>query len=350
MKLKLLIPEATKRAISDYHQSLISSQETAGARVLAALGDAALKPVNSDHLLQALLRSKKPQIFAESEVVGDGSDWNAVELRLLGDISVAMDVTVFDDGKHSAPEVHTDPFNGTLLFTPGALLSASGMRIPADWNEVVQQNGALDAKAYEALYERRLLPVFQHIEAHCQASGHRGFLTIPGLGCGQFAGRFQGILGIALERALSGFLERHGKAFSCIKAVHYDPYSECQPSRRDIHGIQFIARPLLSAGGGKPQLCPPTDYEEAGDNFSDCRLFSLVAWDHVSWPGNDFFGGSRCTDDGVKAAATNSMEVLTGVAGNYSPLQNAYLPPPPFRTWGQLVSQTDIHFPPHTPE
>jgi len=42
-------------------------------------------------------------------------------------------------------------------------------------------------------------------------------------------------------------------------------------------------------------------------------------WDHVSWPGNDFYGGSRSTDDGVKAAATDSMAALTGVEGRYAP-------------------------------
>lgn len=345
MKPKILIPEETKRAISVYHEALTAGKQVAGARVLKAFVDEGLEISSPDHLLRALLRSKKPQIFAESEVAGDGSDWNAVELRLLGDISVAMDVTIFDDGRHSSPKVHSHPFDGTLIFTPGALLRASGNHVPADWAEVVQPNGTLDSEAYDSLYERRLLPVFQHIESHCRASGRKAFVTIPGLGCGQFAGRFQGTLGVAFERSLKAFLERHGGSFSHIKAVYYDPYSECQQSRQEIHGIQFMVRPLLLSNGGKPQLCQPSDYAETDEEFSDCRLFSLVAWDHVSWPGNDFFGGSRCTDDGVKAAATNSMEVLTGGVGTYSAQRHAFMPPAPFRTWGELVAQRDIKFP-----
>ena len=39
-------------------------------------------------------------------------------------------------------------------------------------------------------------------------------------------------------------------------------------------------------------------------------LFSVVAWDHVSWPGNDFYAGQRKTDDGVKAAATTAMQIV----------------------------------------
>jgi len=71
-------------------------------------------------------------------------------------------------------------------------------------------------------------------------------------------------------------------------------------------------------------------------------LFSIIAWDHVSWPGNDFFAGSRCTDDGVKAAATDSMAVFTGIDGHYDPQRGAYLPPPPFRTWGEVVEKNAL--------
>ena len=71
-------------------------------------------------------------------------------------------------------------------------------------------------------------------------------------------------------------------------------------------------------------------------------MFSIVAWDHVSWPGNDFYGGARCTDDGVKAAATNAMAVLTGVTGQYDQAQSAYLPPTPYRTWGEVVAANGL--------
>ena len=95
------------------------------------------------------------------------------------------------------------------------------------------------------------------------------------------------------------------------------PFSECSNAQLEIHGISLKVRPLLQGNLAKSQLCPPQAYAEVGDDFTGCLLFSMVAWDHVSWPGNDFFAGSRCTDDGVKAAATNSMAVLTGIEGRY---------------------------------
>ena len=43
------------------------------------------------------------------------------------------------------------------------------------------------------------------------------------------------------------------------------------------------------------------------------------------------------TDDGVKAAATNSMSVLTRVEGVYNSHLNKYQPPNSFPTWKDVV-------------
>jgi len=47
----------------------------------------------------------------------------------------------------------------------------------------------------------------------------------------------------------------------------------------------------------------------------------------------------------VKAAATDSMAVVTGVSGLYSEARSAYLPPEPYATWGELVREKGITFP-----
>lgn len=81
----------------------------------------------------------------------------------------------------------------------------------------------------------------------------------------------------------------------------------------------------------------PVDYEEPGDDFSGCTLYSIVVWDHVSRPGNDLFIGARATDDGVKAAVTSSMAALTGLEGHYDLKLGQYQPPQPYRTLGEVV-------------
>ena len=337
----ILVPEETWRRAEEYLASLRSGKEAPGKRLQDRISSTNLATMSIESFFGELSETRKPQVFAESDVYGDGRDWTLIELGLLGDVSVVVPVTIFDDGVHSRPSVHQTPFTGTLVYTPGALLRNGKGFEPADQARVVNADGQLCDEGYYDLYECRLLPVFQYVNA--QSSGDRpAFVTIPGLGCGQFAGAFEGTLGVRLERVLQRFLEKHGASFPNIKAVYFDPYSECGNARHEIHGISFFVRPFTRrTNGGKSQLCQPTDYEEASDDFSRCHLFSVVAWDHVSWPGNDFYLNCRCTDDGVKAAATNSMEVLTGVAGSYDESANKYLPSEPFigRQWKEVVEK-----------
>jgi hypothetical protein len=258
----IIIPEDTVARADAYLKALRVCRSQPGALLRDRLRGADLRVVTVQDLFGMLFDTKQPQIFAEMAVAGDGSDWSLTELGLLGDISVAVPVTIFDDGNHSAPTPHVPPFSGMLTQAATRLLDRARPRLRT---------------------VRRSLP----------RSTRR----------------------------------------------YFDPYIECENFRREIHGISFMVRPLKIPGNrAKSQLCRPVAYAEKGDDFSDCSLYSVVAWDHVSWPGNDFFGGSRATDDGVKAAATSSMSVLTGVAGEYDPARGRYQPPPPYSNWGAVVN------------
>jgi hypothetical protein len=207
--------------------------------------------------------------------------------------------------------------------------------------------GKIDPEAYYALYERRLLPGFIYANQVAGVQERAAFITIPGLGCGQFAGKFRGQLGNALRDTLVQFLENYAAYFPHIQAVYYDPYQECQNERLEIGHISFFVRPLAQGNAGKSQLCLPQAYQESGDDFSYCMLFSFVAWDHVSWPGNDFYRGARATDDGVKAAATSSMATITSVEGTYNPHTHTYDPPQGYRNWNELVLEAEIQIEVH---
>jgi hypothetical protein len=319
----------------------LASGANAGAFLKTGLKNANLTEMPVEEFIERLMRTKKPQIFAESAVAGDGTDWNQRELEILGDISIGVPVTIFDNGRHRDPEIHAEPLAGHLLFTPGALLRHGRGGTPADW-AVTGTDGKIDFTQFCGLYERRLLPVFAWADEVAAANGRKAFITIPGLGCGQFAGRFQGTLGLLLGQALRALLEKHGRAFPHLAAVYYDPYDEGENTRSEIHGIYFLVRPLMKGNAGKPQLCRPTAYAENPGEFAGCDLFSVVAWDHVSWPGNDFYGGSRATDDGVKAAATSSMEAMTGIRGFYDASRHQYQPPQPFSRWQELVETNQL--------
>ena len=342
MRHTILIPDATRIRARALLDDLRSREKRPGARLAARLAGTDLRDLTENSFLFSLIDTKVPRIFAESEVAGDGSDWTLDELRLLGDLSISVPVTVFDDGNHHRPTPHAHPFAGTLVFTPGALLRAGGGREPADWAEAVHADGTLSREGYFGLYERRLGAVFSHINAAAAASGLPAFVTVPGLGCGQFAGPFAGRLGRELGGVIERILEKHGAGWPHLRVVYFDPYAEGENRTRTIHGLSFRIRPLRKGNEGKSQLLPPPAYAEPGDDFSTCSFFSLVAWDHVSWPGNDFFAGARSTDDGVKAAATDSMAVLTGVPGRYDAASGAYLPPSPCSTWEDVVLENHL--------
>ena len=146
-----------------------------------------------------------------------------------------------------------------------------------------------------------------------------------------------------MQDVLKKLLTDYGSEFLNIKAVYFDPYNECQNFRSEINGISFLVRPSVVAGNQKKsQLSHPSVLADEDDDFSKCEIFSLVAWDHVSWPGNDFYIGSRATDDGVKAAATNSMAVITGVDGKYDKFKGKYEPPMQFKNWLEVVQKLEL--------
>jgi len=288
--------------------------------------------LSDEKFLELLVNTKRPQIFAESEVHENGNDWNATELSILGDVSIAVNVIIFDNGRHSLPDLHDKPFGGTLIYVPGALLRNDTGNTPVDWLNVATEN-EFDLSKYGSLYEKKLLPVFQYI--HNNSVERDAVVTVPGLGCGQFAGRFQGKMAACLKVALILFLEKYSEVLSNIKLVYFDPYGECDNETFEFNGISLHIRPLTKGNSDKPQLSHLGSYID--DVSEDLRLFSVVAWDHVSWPGNDFHLGSRTTDDGVKAAATDSMRVMTGIAGHYNHLSFTYDPTTRYTNWEKVV-------------
>jgi hypothetical protein len=339
---KVLMHDKTIIKVNAYLNELELKTIKPGSNLQQCIKNHVISELSIKEFIELIVRTKKPQIFAESVMYGNGSDWNLTELSILGDICFVVPVTVYDNGKHYHPKAHAAPFNATLLYTPGALLRNGQGCIPADWEEVTV-NDEVNFEAYYSLYERRLLPSFLHSNTIAESKNMKAVITIPGLGCGQFAGKFRGQLGNLLKDVLIKFLNNYSEQLSNIRAVYYDPYRECDNERHEINGISFLVRPFSKNNEEKSQLCNPQIYEENEDNFSNCDLFSFVAWDHVSWPGNDFYIGYRSTDDGVKAASTNSMAMMTGIEGNYNRKTNTYNPPENFKNWEHVVLNNNVH-------
>jgi hypothetical protein len=199
---------------------LLKAGTKAGEYLHHRLKDIDLDRITIPEFIELLVRTKRPQIFAEDAVYGNGLDWNQDELSILGDLGIVTPVTVYDNGKHRQPDLHEVPFAATLIFTPGTLLRNGNQITPVDWGEVTL-DGSIDSTGYYQLYERRLLPAFIYANDRAKQNGKQALVTIPGMGCGQFAGVFRGQLGTELRNTLVRFLQTHGRNFSHIKVVYY---------------------------------------------------------------------------------------------------------------------------------
>lgn len=323
--------------LTEFKESLANGKTQPGGNLKQAMGETSIQNLSTEQFLDLLLRTKEPCIFAESGVALNGKDWTKEEFSILGDVSIAVEVTVFDNGAWNRHEenfrVHEPPFSAHLLFVPGPLLSTP--RSP-DYDETVV-GGRLDYEKYAVLLKRRLIPLFHF--AHSQStSEEKAIITIPGIGCGAFGGKFGKEVSNFLQRAIGEILTQYKEKLQNIRCVVYVPYSG-ETSTEQVGSISYRIRPYMTHS--LPQLSKPISFQESGDDFSKLRLFKFVAWDHVSYPGNDFFRGSRYTDDGVAAAATDCMAKILGVEGTRT-RETDYEPPQGFDTWEDVVYKKKI--------
>lgn len=353
---QFLLSDLSYKKIESYLIDLQTKNQTPGAYLEKQLDAFDLSTIDMASFIDALIQTKKDRIFAESTQYGGDLNWNETELSLLGDISCAVNVKVFDNGSWKTPKVYPKPFDATLLFVPGALLKHDwSPDIKPDFDEVVK-DGQFNFNAFYKLYKRRLLPGLLHVNNQvAEEKGKKLMITIPGMGCGQFAGLFKdtpqgkgGIPGFPedsaesfihnqFQKVMERLLLKQGQKLQNIGAIWYDNFNKTA-STQSINGIDFLARPLSK--GGKPQLCMPQEY---GSKYANYHLVSFVAWDHVSLPGNDYWDGMRDTDDGVKAAATSSMSVLTGLDGYYDAAKHLYLcAAAPSKSWSRIKQKHQI--------
>lgn len=341
------ISSVTRGKLESYLATIKGDQSEMGANLKARLdkNQVDISGLDTQTLFHYLVNTKKHCIFAESAVLltkaggqENYTDWSPAEASILGDISINMPVSYFDNGVHSPRDpyfqIHGTPIKGNLCFVPGALLKNAATNICPDLDELKStETGQLDPVKLSALYERRLLPLLLQINNTAQQNTKRALVTIPGLGCGCFQGTYH-YVDILLQVALKDLLEKHGDKLSHIAGIHFDRYEAIRGIEGDqkdtIKNIHLHTRSFRTSPEKAAQL---DSLEKYGDNaeYIDCEHFCIVAWDHFSFPGNDFFAqNNRKTDDGVKAAATNSMLQLLpnnhGITGTYDPQDNKFKP------------------------
>lgn len=364
---EFIISAETAIQVDQYRRTLISGEEKPGKYFAEKLKGRDLTRMSNHEFLDLLIQTKKPAINAESEIKYDGSDWNQNEVRLLSNACCAVSVDIYDNGvwKNSEADVkkgipkqtiknHNEAFQGNLLFVPGVLLQHTSNTLPPDNADLLDKTTrALNVDKYEQLNEQRILAMLFHANEVAKAKGTKAFITIPGLGCGNFAGtlndRIDGPkreMREHFKNALIKILEKHGDKLKNIQGIYYDPKETklsdtgaiIQDEDRKINGIDFLVRPG-NRHPDKPQLCRPEEY---GTQYRNCEFFSVVAWDPVSFPGNEANKGERWTDDGVKAMATNAIAKILGISGNfYNNLTHTFLPQG-MTSWLPIINKNKI--------
>ena len=180
-----------------------------------------------------------------------------------------------------------------------------------------------DRGNYAAVLEERILPLFLYVQ---ETASEPALVCLPGLGCGMFAGSFKGMISHLFIQTVRNILEKHRDRLTKIAMVYHYAYG---PYESDLKYEEEISQTLrfVQWRNGPSMLSRPSVIDSA---FHDgTPLYKFVAWDHFSWPGNDFFANSRQTDDGVSAAATSTMASLltqpVGITYRYERSKNKFL-------------------------
>jgi hypothetical protein len=320
----VLISDVTKRKIETYLEELKKNKTTGTIlKIILEKKNIEIASLTPQDLLNLLFETKEPNACSESHNFST-NQWSEEEISILGDCAIAANVEIYDNGVHNQEskyfKIHNTPINGTLLFVPGALLVSSS----PDLKETQDVNQLIDQEKLTALYERRLVPSLIH--ANNTAGTKGAIITLPGIGCGNFAGDFQGQIEKILQQALLDILTKHAARLPNIKAVIFDvnDSEKCTEGNIIINDSLDFTTVRGQFGKFSSQLKHPAEY---GEKYKKCKLYSIVAWDHLAWPGNDFnHNFSRFTDDGVKGAATNVIEVVTGIKGVYEKELGRFMP------------------------
>lgn len=318
---ELVISQETADMAAQYLRDLKSGKATPGFKLQKILAKKNLKKLTNQEFLLLLVQTKAPMAFAERAGnfphLESASNWNKREFDLLGRIGTSVNVNIYDNGKWRGADPYATPHSGTLAFISGALLKSDAPN--HNVSEIIDENNAVNSDAYYQFYEQRLLPILLQMNNAAKRSGEKLFVTIPGIGTGEFSGGrdLKGELAKVIEKLLT----KHASKLTEVKGVYYDSYDKTTPSKKTIGNIEFIVQPLMQ--NGKPQLCKPEEY---GQQFKNCKLVSIVAADPLAIPGNEAAVMARNTDDGVKGMATNLYEKLTGIAGKYNPDEKLFKP------------------------
>lgn len=290
-----------------------------------------------DTLYQAILRSKEPIIFAEN-VTPEDKRFSAQESEILGYTACITEVNAYDNGAYpkSTSKIKIETYKETVkqfLIHVSAPILQKGY---ADYGKIVGENNAIVDENYYKQIKRILLPALVEQNAICADLGKKAIIAMPGLGCGCFAGDFNGALAPYLNKAIKRLLKEHGNELPNIYGIYLDTFNECEEEYEKINGIHYVVEPSgAQKSNTNGYIAPLATAEKRVEFFkkldNKCTLeakdlicVSIIAGDKLSEPGTDAVAGSKCTNEGVVGGATDLMGIHAFVKGAYDSSTNIY--------------------------
>ena len=282
-----------------------------------------LEASNLENLCQQAWAQRKFLCFAESTSIPE----NQKDLLAFNKEQVFFtQVWRQDSGHHHNPH-QASPLAVRLAFVSGLILT----------NAPNISDNAPGLNLKEA-YSGRFQALFAALDAWGNQHQKPVFVSIPGIGCGAFSGPYSGMLGAPLKAALGHAVFQ--LQLKWVRHIWFDPYSELLDNKGSTYQIGPDTHLHLQPSYSDSNPIASLQFERMTEKLQlqhENYLFAkVVAWDPLSWPGNDWWGASRATDDGVVAAATSLMSSLTQIPGYYNTEYNGWCPQSnPAATWRQ---------------
>jgi hypothetical protein len=286
----------------------------AGLLLRKALKGVNLKTLTPEKFIQYIINTKKPKNFAEvilaSPECRKASGYSDSDLEILACIGTVMPSYAHNNGGHYKTfKNYAIPLPCLMGYVSAPLFTQDKGSLD---DAMLSHHLVVDTTHYNREIEKRLLPILIEMNSQASAFGKKLKVTIPGLGCGLFAGPYgdQGNRSIYsdLNHALKELIKNHAAELTHIEGIYFDTYmGVIEAESMDISGIKYQCVASSRQSGEQTQL--ELNAEERQN--SEIMLGTIVAADLLSWAGNDMWANSRATDEGVKGGSTLTLVQIT---------------------------------------
>lgn len=320
-RYNIVCSPVTKEKAELYLNKLKSGGKTMGANLQRVLGLQGIEVQNLtvDKLIQALSATKKPRLFAESASPAIVSGWNPDEVAILdGIISAGTSPDkVVGNGSRGSARKWFEPNDEEHVkeITPVFISGALGHGPLFDNEDYRTALGLGEEKNISENLRPKLEAALLHINATAPPA-EGAFVMMPGIGCGEFAGKFMDVMPTIFAQTLNKILNDHPERFSNIKAVCYDAYTKSENEaaklaltgsvrqNSKLHVVNGEERAVLHM---KPLAISQLNSLPGLEKLDNCKMYRGIAADLLAQRGNDVHDGgekANATDEGSYHGST----------------------------------------------